>query len=223
MTDPNDENIALKTDIEEQDIQSLEPDAISSPAQPRPPPPQRSLSRRESIKLNLVQYKDEVSKEKIACVATCLLLIVSAPAIAAVIIASGYNQASSACNDGTDYLIDPQTYLYVAGGVQLGMSALFFMTQIIAFLCFSESTWIKIKICLSGRICKCISACYPIWHLVWAGIGIYIYVAQMSDECQQEDIGIMILAWCIIQWTGICCITCCAIGFTILYIDLFGL
>eukprot|EP01083_Nonionella_stella_P188885 697283_1 len=68
MTDPNDENIALKTDIEEQDIQSLEPDAISSPAQPRPPPPQRSLSRRESIKLNLVQYKDEVSKEKIACV-----------------------------------------------------------------------------------------------------------------------------------------------------------
>lgn len=194
------ENDALKSDIEQQAIQ---PHAASIPQQQ----PEPSISRRASIYYE--QYQERASKEAVACIATCVLLIASAPAIAAVIIASQYDPDNNSCNDGTDYLIDPVTYLYVAGGVQLGMSIIYFFTQIVAFLCFNPIHWIRLKSCTSGILCRCISSCYPLWHLIWACLGVYIYVAQMSKNCQEEDIGIMILAWCIIEFIGVCCISCC--------------
>ena len=125
------------------------------------------------------------------------------------VIASQYDPNNNACNDGTKYTIDPQTYLYVAGGVQLGMSGIYFFTQIVAFLCFNPAAWESLKFCMSRGLCRCISSCYPLWHLVWACLGVYIYIAEMSQDCQNEDIGIMILAWCILEFVGVCCISCC--------------
>eukprot|EP01083_Nonionella_stella_P208383 756273_1 len=138
------ETDALKNDVEAQAIQP----AGDSPQQPAATPKiQRSFSKRASVYVE--QYQEKATKEQVACIATFGLLIASTPAIAAVIIASEYNKKESICNDGTDYFIDPQTYLYVAGGVQLCMSGIYFFTQIIAFLCFSERTWMNIKFYMS--------------------------------------------------------------------------
>ena len=51
--------------------------------------------------------------------------------------------------------------------------------------------------------------CVFIFHLIWAGIGLYIYNDQMNSSCKQESIGKMILAWCIIQYCGIGLALCC--------------
>eukprot|EP00483_Globobulimina_turgida_P001297 UN01299 len=198
------ETDALKNDVE---VQAIQPQQETD----SPPQLQHSFSKRATI--YIAQYQEKATKEQVACIATFSLLLASAPAIAAVIIASGYNKDTSACNDNTQYVIDLQTYLYVAGGVQLGMSAIYFFTQIVAFLCFSENTWMNIKFCMSRGICHCISSCYPLWHLLWACIGIYIYAAEMSSQCQKTDVGTMILAWCVIEFVGVCCISCCVVCF----------
>ena len=211
MAGNDSETDALKKDIEQQVIKPQAVD-IHDIAEREDVggdhdlPQQRSISRQFSE--YAVQFEEETTKEKVACIATYLLLIASAPAIAAVIIASQYDENNNSCNDGTKYLIHPQTYLYVAGGVQLAMSIIYFFTQIVAFVCFSPAIWESIKFFMSQGLCRLISSCYPLWHLIWACIGIYIYIAEMSENCQNEDIGIMILSWCIIEFIGVCCISC---------------
>ena len=208
MAENAEETDALKSDIEQQAIEPQAEDAgLDESSQPAPLTPTRSLTRRASV--YIAQYEEKTNKEQVACIATYALLIASAPAIAAVIIAHNYDAATSACNDGTKYLIDPQTYLYVAGGVQLGMSGIYFFTQIVAFLCFTEEAWIKTRIFMSQGCCRVISSLYPLWHLIWAIIGVYIYAAEMSKACQNEQIGVMILAWCILEFIAVCCMSCC--------------
>mmetsp|Transcript_20880 Transcript_20880/g.33304 ORF Transcript_20880/g.33304 Transcript_20880/m.33304 type:complete len:232 (+) Transcript_20880:1755-2450(+) len=216
------ESEALKSDVEQQAIQPQADDVggsggAGSGAPASADQQQPAWNRQASV--YMAQYGEKATKEQVACIATYALLIASAPAIAAVIIGSQYDEATSACKeskDGEPYLLDPQTYLYVAGGVQLGMSGIYFFTQIVAFLCFSETTWMNIKIFMSQGLCRCISACYPMWHLAWACIGIYIYSAEMSKECQQEDVGVMILAWCVIEFVGVCCMSCCIACWTMM-------
>ena len=50
------------------------------------------------------------------------------------------------------------------------------------------------------------------FNLVWAGYGLYMYVNEMSDECKDEDIGIMVFAWSLFLYCFIgfvCCCACC--------------
>ena len=60
-----------------------------------------------------------------------------------------------------------------------------------------------------------IFTCPPLsFSFIWAVIGLVIYNEELSDECQHEPIGQMLLAWSIIQ--VICagpalCIMCCNI------------
>ena len=81
------ENDALKSENDEQDIEKGSDDENDIITE-RPTPPQRSLSKRAS--LYVTQYQEKASKEQVALIATCALLIASAPAIAG--IHSTFNQ-----------------------------------------------------------------------------------------------------------------------------------
>eukprot|EP01083_Nonionella_stella_P090983 254306_1 len=139
-----------------------------------------------------------------ACFTVYLLLIASAPTIVAVIMSNVYDKESAACNESSEYLVDPQTYFYVAGAVQLGMSAIYFFTWIVLFKINKMGVWWFNNHCWFLYL-MCIFACCPMLHLVWACIGIYIYAVQMRDQCKEDGIGIMMLVWCIIECVGTCC------------------
>ena len=52
-----------------------------------------------------------------------------------------------------------------------------------------------------------------LFNLSWAAVGLYMYANEMSDECQDEDIGIMVFAWslvcCCLAGLPCCCACCC--------------
>ena len=98
MTEDVSEKDALKQDVEQQAIepQAISADNASGGGSSNSNP---NLSRRASIYLE--QYQEKTTKEQVACIATYALLIASAPAIAAVVIASQYDPNHNACNDGT--------------------------------------------------------------------------------------------------------------------------
>lgn len=121
--------------------------------------------------------------------------------VAALIIAYTYNEDYSPCEDGTNYTVDPQTFLMVLGYVLMGSTILSCLAAI------SES--------LVGvvGICQCPAGLFLI---AWAIIGIYMYANQFSDDCQQTHAGLMIIIWSgfligVIGLVCICtvCIACC--------------
>lgn len=149
----------------------------------RPP-----LTRQASVQ-RIQENQDNVG----GCISFCYL----PAAIAAIIIAKQYDESSSACA-GKQYTVDLVDFLLIAGGIQIGYSVLYFLG-----LCLRQES------CMKG-LNQCYS-CIGLFFFAWSVIGLVIYDQQMSSECQNEPIGIMILSWSVIQLTlgfAICCCIC---------------
>eukprot|EP01084_Bolivina_argentea_P308536 533543_1 len=197
---------ALARTVQEQEIAGFQ----AQQQQPRQQPIQEQGIRRGGTAY-FVETAQTADRKHIACSAIYCLLLISAPAIAAVVVASQYDKYKSPCNNGTQYLVDLDIYLYVAGGVQLGIFAIFSLSQIIALLCCGEDAWLKIKKILENAIFKLIILCYPLFHIAWACVGIYIYSTEMSKDCRNESIGQMILSWIIIEFICVCGLMSCCV------------
>eukprot|EP01083_Nonionella_stella_P093006 260490_1 len=127
-----------------------------------------------------------------------------APAIAAVVIASQYE--GGAC-DGVNYTVDLVTFLNVAGWMAIGQVLLYILATCCG-ACASEENKAAFTKLATAPSCLCF-----IFYLIWAAIGLYMWVNQMSAECQDEPIAKMILAWGIIQYAIIGCVGCCLMCF----------
>eukprot|EP01084_Bolivina_argentea_P073550 133460_1 len=139
----------------------------------------------------------------------CILL---PAAIAAVVVASQYNEDESVCNDGTQYTMDLQFFLYLVGYMQIGYGALHLCVTCCSQSCSEENKQSLLRLV---RAPDCLLLCF---YLAMGGIGFYMYDNQMSDACKEEGIAIMIFAWSIVQYALIglacCCVLCmfCCIG-----------
>lgn len=111
------------------------------------------------------------------------------PAVAALVIASDYDADESACS-ADNFTIGLQTFLYVSGGVGIGM-----LVYSLCIVCLAKMKSVDNAMSLLGGP----ACCSFIFSLVWAGIGLHMYSVQMSSECQDEEIATMILAWSVIQ------------------------
>ena len=160
----------------------------------------------------LLQQSYEVNKQNIITpISQCLSIFVLIPSV----IALDVGMISTCNNDNMVYTMDinPQTFLIVAGSVGIGWFGWVFLT--LCCSCFWCSTQ-------PYKRYKCIQFCiskitYPmiIFFITWTVIGLYIYEEAMP-QCQDDDIGKMILAWCIINcvWIGVLvcsifCRSCC--------------
>eukprot|EP01084_Bolivina_argentea_P102654 183887_1 len=135
-----------------------------------------------------------------------ITLIWLAPAIASVVIATEYDESTSPCRFDT-YTIGLRYFLLCVGGVHLVHFALHTI-GICCNTCFTSSEdRKKYQPCVNAVIC-----CILIFDLLMAIIGTIMYTQQMNDLCQTQDIGKMILAWCVVNFVIIgiscCCVTC---------------
>lgn len=98
-------------------------------------------------------------------------------AITALVIAGKYDGSDSDC-DNDSFTIGLPIFLKVAGGVALSAIVLGVLPKEVALI---------------------IGVPVSLFDIVWAAIGLNIYANQMSSDCQNEAIGIMVLVWSIIQ------------------------
>lgn len=119
-------------------------------------------------------------------------------AIAALVIASTYTRDGSDC-DNDSFTIGLPTFLWVAGGVGLGGICFSFIIQVMLFMTDDMEKKAQLTQLMGGPAC-----CAVIFNIVWASIGLNMYVNQLSDDCQQEPIGEMLFAWCLIQVCNDC-------------------
>ena len=117
-------------------------------------------------------------------VVTCFTCCYLPAAIAALIIGSQYNASESACGD-SPYLIDLNTYLYVAGGVQFG-HLLYIFTLLLKNKRAECMKWIQAFMIIIG-----------LFTFAWAIIGAYLYSGEMKLTCRSEPIGIMMVYYSI--------------------------
>lgn len=158
--------------------------------------PQPRLNRQQSVHQRLEQNQQQIGGGLNCCTLPA--------AIAALIIAGNSDWENSSCNDGTTYTIDPVTFLYVAGGVQVGFAFFYFLGQ----YC-KQDNCMKSLNGLTGAL--------SLFYFIWAIIGLIMYDNQFSDDCKKHNVSLMILAWCIIDIAirgliccGLTCFICCA-------------
>ena len=150
---------------------------------------------------------------------SCLNVLLLPTAIAAVVVASQYEEDKklNPCyypkgyvTNGEKYVIELQLFCYIAGYVQIGFSALVCLAQSCAlFRADSKGTIMNVV--------NAPSFCLFVAYLVWAGIGLYMYDRQMTDLCKEQDIAKVIAARSIFQYCLLClgcaclgCLVCCA-------------
>eukprot|EP01084_Bolivina_argentea_P072353 131372_1 len=129
--------------------------------------------------------------------ATVLQVVFLAPAIAAIVIAADYDEKTSACGNPDDYTINLQTFLYLGGGTQIVYGVIS-----MALRCIGTGT-------------ERSDGCEGLFLLVLAIIGLVMWDNQFSEECQEEPIAKMILAWSVIPFCAmglICIIICCYVA-----------
>ena len=110
--------------------------------------------------------------------------------------------------------INPSTYLIIAGAVGIVWFCWVYLTLCFACICCSTQPSVRFK-CIQVGISR---IGYPmiLFYIIWTGFGLYTYLEQIPSTCQQQDIGKMLLCWCILNliWIfvlicSICCVGCC--------------
>eukprot|EP01083_Nonionella_stella_P173589 599300_1 len=147
--------------------------------------------------------------------ASCGILasvVLSLPAIAALIVAKEGDFTMCYEDDSTPYLIHLSVWLYVVGGIPIIIRSLYIIFNII--YCFntnSDMNEMFLRRCFSGNInsiirCNC---CVFVFYLVWIAIGMYMYDNQMSPECKSSLVGQTIFIVSIAQVILYSCLCCC--------------
>lgn len=115
------------------------------------------------------------------CIEFAVVLFFLLPSIAAIIVAIGYDRETSPCNDNTiAYTVALDTYLYIGGGYQIGITLLGLVCNFLSDQVF--------RLQIGGGVIL----------FIWIIIGLNIYTYQMSGLCKSTPIAMMMLAWCII-------------------------
>lgn len=152
-------------------------------------------------------FKDPKNQQGSQAGQFCML----APAMVAVVIANEYNADSSPCGEDEPsggYTIDLDTYLQIAGIITISWVGLVIICSCISRCIGSEENQTKAQFYLLWP-----AIIFLLFQLIWAGMGLYIYNNELSEDCQDTNIGKMILAWGIIQYgliAFVCCCLCCA-------------
>merc|ERR1719334_1276652 len=142
---------------------------------------------------------------------SCGTLIPLILAVAALWISEEFDLESSACADGTEYLIDLQTFLWVAGWVAVGHFFFAWSMQGCARLMRPAEGDLR---CIDSAL-GVISSPVFLFNIGWGAIGLWMYAQQMSPQCREESIAKMILAWSVIMAIGfgslalVACSCCC--------------
>ncbi len=137
------------------------------------------------------------SKSGLLC-AWLFCLIMLSPAVASLVIALQYDKNTSPCN-ATSFTTDKGFFCSTGNGLKcflmtagiLQISQFCFGTLLLLIDVFFEINGVKAGNRGGG--------CLGIFYMVWAIIGVVMYENQMSEECQQEAIGKMVLLWSVIQ------------------------
>ena len=111
-----------------------------------------------------------------------------------------YDSTTSVCNDTETYTFAPGQYCFVAGVMSLAV-----------FVICSYAWWKRRQPVHHHKqtgetqgdpscttYCRGL-VCATVWNIVWATVGIWMYLAEFDEECRQEPIAIVILAWAIYQ------------------------
>ena len=136
------------------------------------------------------------------CSAGCSIAI----GISALIIAVQYDPVTSPCSD-SEFVIDLPLFLLVVGGIGICIAVLTFVVTAIMICVDDEDTSENME-----RFAGCIrlSICgLTICNLIWAVLGIEMFVSQMSADCQTTTIGIFIFAWSVFVYSIVFMICCC--------------
>ncbi len=100
----------------------------------------------------------------------------------------GYTETCN--NNGYEIIVAPNMYLLIGGFV-----------GIVDGLCISNWTFDLTQFNPAQATAHC---CGAIWHITWTVIGSILFT-QLTWECQQSTVGLMLLAWIIINWVYIGC------------------
>eukprot|EP01084_Bolivina_argentea_P285781 490136_1 len=173
--------------------------------------PQTLQIKTSQTETSTVRKADLIQIGIIARAACACVILIGCPAFISLILvphyASGHDERAEEFCGNTKYLIDLHIYLYIAIGAQLGIFVIFALSKVIALLFCCENVWIKITTLLNNRWCNVVTLFYPLFNIVWACIGIYIYT-QMNDDCKEEAIATVLLFWSIIPFICVCCVMC---------------
>jgi len=120
------------------------------------------------------------------------------------------DSGDSAClNDGT-YTFSLGMYCLVASLMSLGL------TVILAFAWWNhqQKDYVDRKQKKSKRkesnnesACQgsCRGAvCFTVWNIVWAAIGIWMYLTEFDHDCRSEPMAVLILVWAAFQFSWLC-------------------
>mmetsp|Transcript_44420 Transcript_44420/g.71146 ORF Transcript_44420/g.71146 Transcript_44420/m.71146 type:complete len:202 (+) Transcript_44420:18-623(+) len=151
-----------------------------------------------SLNQEYVQSTDTASRvlqwRTVLCEAVCFLPF----AIAAIVIAAQYDATTSECAN-EQLIIDLATFLYVAGFVLVAEFVLHVLVR-----CASIKAS-PLRLAAVSSLTTCGDCCFVTFHVIWAGIGLYMYIDEMTAGCQQEAIGQMLLAWSISIYVLLSC------------------
>ena len=141
------------------------------------------------------------------CCGICCYFVLIVPLIIGLMISAEYDPTSSSCGDPSKYLFPIDLWLYIACGIPMFILFVYFGMSI-------YQTFVSYEFYL--RIMRFYRSKYHIWFNIlstvfwsfWGCLGIYIYAAEMTLQCQQTAIGSMILTMSVFELLHGCCIGC---------------
>ena len=131
----------------------------------------------------------------------CVILgLYLSPAIACVVIASQYDPDTSPCDQLSPYTVcglfdmDLPTYLYAAGGMQLAYTILLILWKL-------GNAWDDDE-CSEhiGGFIRYLGGCTQLFYWLWSIGGFVIFCNDITEECGEEPVSVMIVVWCALQW-----------------------
>ena len=148
----------------------------------------------------------------VICTGMMLTGILLVPAICCVVIAARYQDHSKTCALTQDYTIDLPIFLNAVGYGSITYVACLLVIQSVLLCTKGIGNLGKtIKYLARFSIVGCL---WAIFLVVWTGVGLSIYVNELSDECQKEEAGVMMLVWAIFMYAlfgpMLCLLTCCS-------------
>ena len=132
--------------------------------------------------------------------------------VSCLIIASNYDKDTSPCGIEQDYTIQLATFLNVIGSVSIVYIICMVLFKMSMDQANATGRWYITMNC-NLVLLYIINLLWLLFLVIWSGIGFYVYFNQMSDECRQEAIAIMILVCCIFVSVLVGLAACCALCF----------
>ena len=169
-----------------------------------------SLVQRAPILLNDTR-NEPVAKALGICYILWFVLAL-APCIVALLFASEYSnfRSSLVCNvNNRNYTVGLDTWLFVASILSILVSVTYIILNSYQTFFASLSMYRKISQSLLSPIHALIQFVITLFHTIWAIIGLIIYTQQMSPQCQQTDVALMILIFAVLELLNTSCVGCC--------------